>query len=268
MSLMLGIPALLLSAVAHDEACAAVPGWADVLARPNSQFIILGELHGTAESPDLFGDAVCLTALSRNVVVGLEMPTRDQAAIDRFLASDGGAEAQDDLLSSPFWSAQLKDGRQSEAQFSLLDYLRRLKAAGRIQGVVAFQPSELRAASSNTEYEQAMAGILIAARDPETTMIALVGKVHARTGAMPFGDGYRPMAAFLPVGATVTFDIIGDGGTFWSCIGEVDGCGANAFPYRGSRHMAGIQFSSDLDDPYTGRIFLGRTTTASPPKVP
>jgi len=55
--------------------CAAIDGADTVLADKNLSFLVLGELHGTAETPAIFADLVCLATLKRGkVVVGVEFP--------------------------------------------------------------------------------------------------------------------------------------------------------------------------------------------------
>lgn len=269
MSLFIGFSALLLgSAASSDGACGPLAGWEKVLTRADSQFIIIGEMHGTNESPKVFADAVCLTALHRDVIVGLEQPASNQADIDGFLNSDGGEVARREFLSTSIWTARFKDGRQSEAQFALFEYLRRMKAMGKIRGVVAFQPTNFRNPPSNAEYEQAMADILMSSWRPGVTVVALVGNVHARTIKVSFGEGYLPMAARLPEKATVTYDIDGDGGAFWACMGQPVACGSNSFPYHGPKHIPGVEFATEPDNPFSGTIRLGKPTTASLPQVP
>jgi hypothetical protein len=100
----------------------------------------VGEIHGTTETPDAFGDLVCLASDSKPVTVAVEQATSEQPAIDEFIGSDGGPEATTRFLSSRIWTQTVKDGRSSEAYFSLFKRLRELRSAGRISSVVAFQP--------------------------------------------------------------------------------------------------------------------------------
>lgn len=94
MSLLAALSPLLTVAAATAAPCNPIPGWERVLADEKVRIVVLGEMHGTNEMPALFADAVCLTAQARSVVVALEQPSVDQAAVDAFLASDGGDEAK------------------------------------------------------------------------------------------------------------------------------------------------------------------------------
>ena len=174
MSLSLGLASLVLAAAASSAApCAPISGWEGVLTDERVRWVIIGEMHGNNETPAIFADAVCLTSQARKtVVVALELPSREQDAIDRFMASDGGKQAQREFLARPFWNSSSKDGRSSEAYFRLLQTLRQWRSAGRIASVIAFQPSGPSA--SPGEYEEAMAKLVRSAAGPGATVIATI----------------------------------------------------------------------------------------------
>src|SRR5690554_1179150 len=123
-------PLLLATSAATSQPCSQIPGWEQVLARAETRWIVIGEMHGSNEVPELFADAVCRTAQSRRVVVGIEQPASQQEAIDAFLDSDGGEAARRDFMEAAMWHGPMKDGRSSEAIFRLFERLRQMKAAG------------------------------------------------------------------------------------------------------------------------------------------
>src|SRR5690606_452039 len=112
-------PLLLTASAATSQPCSPIPGWEQVLARAEARWIVIGEMHGSNEVPELFTDAVCRTAQSRRVVVGIEQPAIQQDAINTFLASDGGEAARRLFLEAAMWNGPMKDGRSSEAFFRL-----------------------------------------------------------------------------------------------------------------------------------------------------
>jgi len=88
---MIAILAALLGATAS---CTSVSG-ADQLWQPTTRWVIVGEMHGTNETPDAFSNLICLAAAtSRPVTVALEYSADDQAVIDAYLASNGNAQAR------------------------------------------------------------------------------------------------------------------------------------------------------------------------------
>jgi len=267
MSLLAMLSPFLLAAGAPAEPlCADIPGWEQVLADEAVRFVILGEMHGSNELPAVFADAVCLTARDRPVVVALEQTSADQAAIDAFMTSDGGAEARGAFLRAQMWNAPMKDGRSSEAYFRLFETLRQMRQAGRIASVVAFQPSHFDRHPTPVEYEKAMAERVRAAGQSGAIVLALTGNVHAMRTEVPWQGGYLPMAGHLPSEATVTLNLVAEGGESWNCQGGADSCRAHASPGPPQPHQRGVVFGAGDNEPFSGVLYLGVPSTASPPQ--
>lgn len=255
----------LLLAMTPAPACTPIAGADALWERPATRWIIVGEIHGTAESPRAFADLVCLASANRHVVVALEHPEADQPAIDAWLASDGGEAARAAFLAAGMWRQPMKDGRTSLAMLELFDALRLMAQGGKVKRVVAFQPL-LTGPYDPAAHERAMADRWIAASpDAGTLVIALVGNLHALTGEIAFGaTRYLPAAAHLPAAATLTLDIRSNGGAMWVC--NRDGCGPNASAAGPRGNARGIVLGSA--PAYSGVLELGLATTASPPAVP
>jgi len=84
--------------------CRPLPGPDDLWTRSNLRFILVGEMHGTTETPQVFRDLVCAGhAAKRPLLVGVERPTAEQKAIDRFLAPEDHGDAVRALLREPGW---------------------------------------------------------------------------------------------------------------------------------------------------------------------
>jgi len=265
MGLLLALSPLLLAAAAPATACDPIPGWDQMLAKDEVRFIVIGELHGTNEIPALFADAVCLTAQERQVVVAVEQPSIDQAAIDAFMASDGGEEARREFLDARMWNMSMKDGRSSQAYFRLCETLRQMRAAGRIVSVVAFQPSTFTAPPTPAEYEKAMADLIRASGESGATVLALAGAAHAMRGNVPTPEPYPAMAAYLPAEATITLNVKGEAGESWVCS-EPNTCGVKSWPGTSNGHTEGVKLDS-ADPNYSGAIYLAKPLTASPPQA-
>lgn len=157
---------LLLAAAVHAASppgCQPLPG-ADLLwSKPGARFMLLGEMHGTAETPALFRDLVCAAHSSkRPLVVGLERSVREQSALDAFLAPSHHEAATAALLAESGW--RVFDGRSSRAMLGLLEDLRTFQQNGWIAEVAAF--SDTRPGEPQAQGEQRMASALLAGGRP------------------------------------------------------------------------------------------------------
>ncbi|MCT2399368.1 hypothetical protein [Novosphingobium mangrovi (ex Huang et al. 2023)] len=268
---------VMLLAGALLPACTPIDGADTVFADKSVEWIVIGESHGTKETPEVFADLLCLAAVQgRKPGVALEMPETMAADLDAYLASDGGPGARKALLAHDFWQGPVKDGRSSAAMIDLLETLRKQMQAGRIAAVVPIQPSGR--ALRSAEYERAMAKNVEKARTGKGAdlTLVLVGNFHARLasgGAR--GPGYLPMAGFLPQGATRSFNATGNGGAEWNCVllsGAKEGaepkCGMHDWGPARTKRPRGIVFATSDRAGYTGWLNMGLMTTASPPAVP
>jgi hypothetical protein len=138
---MLGSLFALVSALgAAIRPCGDLPGVNRLWSNSRVRFILAGEMHGTNETPAIFGDLVCAAGTSnRPIVVGIEHSVADQEAIDAFMSSSDHEAAVRTLLSRRTWTTF--DGRSSGAMLILFEKLRALKARGQIAEVVAFDDS-------------------------------------------------------------------------------------------------------------------------------
>src|SRR5271157_1838404 len=144
-SLFLAIPAF---------ACSPLPGADSLWRKPALRFLIVGEMHGSAEAPAIFADLVCAALASkRPIVVGVERSTAEQGAIDAFLTGENHEAATRAFLSHKGWHTF--DGRSSRAMLEMLESLRALRVE-----VVAFAAA--RPADTPVQVEQRMAAALMA----------------------------------------------------------------------------------------------------------
>jgi hypothetical protein len=195
--------------------------------------LMIGELHGSTETPALVGRLVGALADRRPVTLGLEGPRAEQTRIERYLASDGSAAARSDLLAGDFWQPppERSDGRRSLAMAELLETVRRLRAEGAdievatIDNVGSYGPDGDRRNGMAAEID-ALAGKLATGH-----VVLLMGNFHARITPFPgriFSDGVE-IESFLPTAGRVTtlpltsVDVTACQGSFWACTG--DSCG-------------------------------------------
>lgn len=266
MSASLIAATLIFAASGSAVACRPIPGWDEILANPSARWLVIGETHGNNESPDIFADAVCLTAQVRPVVVAVEHPDADQAAIDAFLASDGGEAAMQAFLTADMWKTP--DGRASEATLRLFQRLRTMKQAGEIRAVIAFVPSRFARPYTQAEYEERMANRLEEAAGSDATMLVLTGNVHAARTEVPWEPHYLPMSGHLPISETVTLNIVTNGGSTWACQGQPVSCGPMDLPAGRAQVDRGVVLDPENGGPFSGKLGVGAAATASEPEQP
>lgn len=252
----------LLSSPPEPSGCAAIEGAEALLADRSTRFVVIGEMHGTEETPAAFADLVCLAAATgRKVVVALEHPTSEQPALDRFLSSDGGPVSVQALTAGPEWRSNFQDGRTSAAGVALLQRLRQMIAEDQIAHVATIMPSGRVPAA---EYERMMAANVLHASRGDALVLTLVGNVHAMLvprSANP-QSRYLPIAAHLPKAQTKSLNATGNGGSAWVCTPD---CGPHGLGARRTSYARGIKLIGGDGQMYHGYLNLGVPTTASPP---
>jgi hypothetical protein len=240
-----------------------LPGAQTLWSKPGVRFVLVGEMHGTAETPLLFRDLVCAAeSAQRPIVVGLERSVDEQPAIDAFLSTGNHADAATALLAQRGWHAF--DGRSSRAMLALLEDLRALQREGRTVEVVAF--SDFRPGDSPAQGEKRMASALMAAADrhPNGLVLTLTGNVHASKKEL---SSDATMAMELPSAETLSLLVIDRGGEAWNQSEE--GCGPHKYRSIGG-DSRGITLSEKAAPVagFDGVASTGLAATASAPAVP
>jgi hypothetical protein len=256
----------LLAASAAPAACVPVEGAATLWAKRETRWVIVGEMHGTNETPDAFTNLVCLAAQSRGpVTVAIEYPADMQTVLDAWLASDGGDAARAALLAGPFWRNPMQDGRTSVAFLRMLDRLRLMHRAGTVRSVRGFDaPMD---GSDKRDRNAAMADRLTKIADtvPGLTMV-LVGNYHAIIHDMPSPRGpIHPAASLLPAEKKVAVDVAGAGGSMWNC--QMEGCHLYDYGPQPSGPAA-IAPDTSSDHRYDAIYTLGKPFTGAEPAMP
>jgi erythromycin esterase-like protein len=187
------------------------------------RLILLGEMHGTREVPLLVGELVAQYASEGPVVLGLEVHRQEQAAIDRYLATDGSPKARDALRAGAFWRIEgtQHDGRRNLDVLDLIERVRDLRSHGRSVSVLPFDDvastdgnSQVRDASMATRLRNAFIAM------PRGRLIALSGNVHAmlaRPGYAP-AEMQTPMGSYLRDLGAYSVNITARSGEFWACM--------------------------------------------------
>jgi len=113
--------------------------------------LIIGEFHGTKETPALVGIIAQRLAREGPVTFGLEIPRQEQERILEFIRSDGNPADVTKLLAGDFWvrDAERSDGRRSRAMVELLEEIRTAQVQGVPLNVVALDDEDFHAEGSD-----------------------------------------------------------------------------------------------------------------------
>jgi erythromycin esterase-like protein len=242
------------------------------LSKADARVLVLGEMHGTNEFAGLAKKIVCQLAKTEPfVILGLEFPHGEQARINAYMNSSGTPQDQKTLTDSLFWNEKWQDGRRSQAMFSLVEHMRRMRQAGANVAVDAFDVQESDRPEPLTQDERLprdardtfMAQHIEwrVAQYPKARYFALTGRLHAAKVMgvdAKWSSGAEPMAMRLNQRVPV-FSIEGTwtGGMAWACWerDSASGCTAKAVD------------PSETGNKFDLRVDLGQLT-ASPPQNP
>lgn len=233
--------------------------------------VMLGEMHGSVEMPAFAGNLACRAAVAGHaVIVGLEIPRVEQAAIDAYLAGEGSAADRQALLRGEHWQRSYQDGRSSAAMVELIERARRLRKDGHAVDVFAFDTGSYDDWNAR---DAGMAAIILERTKarPEAFVVTLTGNLHNRTApGLPWDASLVPMGVHVKAGhgRALALNGVYEGGSTWMC--EPDGgCGAREvgfkdFPYEMPTIDTGEAARSQGLD---GVFFVG-PLSPSPPAVP
>lgn len=198
-------------------ACPPLAG-ADAVLGKSADYILMGEAHGTASLPELTADLVCHAARTgRPLIVGVELLSETQGALDAYLASKGDAAARTALLTSAKWP--VNDPRATDAILGLIDQARWARATGAKVRLLAFDArSEQPGTSASREAAMAQNVIAALAANPKARLIAQTGSGHAgKSEFTSFGPPFKSMAQHLPAERTLSLTFVRTGGELWGC---------------------------------------------------
>lgn len=196
--------------------------------------VMIGEIHGTQQSPDLVARLV-LAALKQGkvVLVGLEhIPDeREQSFVEETRQSQTAAE----LLKSPYWRQEYQDGRYSKAMLHLLEELRSLnKKYPKKLSLVQMDGEDPDEKGDAGFRDRHMAGRLrdaIKRHTPDFT-VTLTGNLHNRRRI----DNGPSMAYQLSDLKPWTVKTIFGTGEAWICQTSIASeCGVTALGGRGGQ---------------------------------
>ncbi|MGV9010419.1 hypothetical protein [Brevundimonas sp.] len=244
--------------------CNAPEGTPALLERPE-RIIVLGETHGTVETPAAFLAIVCEAARQGPVTVGLEMPEGDRLFLEFVMAAPDEEAATRILRAGDFGDARRDDGRNSQAMFDMIIGFWRLKAAGHdiVLRPFAAQMSVISGRDQawwELEMAHGMSRPLV--DRPQARLLILVGNLHARKTAFErWPEVGLPAAGHLYGPDTLTLNSAQQGGGSWGCR---ETCGPHTDRQVYDADARGVILGPVEDGAYDGVLAVG-PTTASPP---
>ncbi len=194
----------------------------------NERIIVVGELHGTNEMPAFVSSLACaFLRTGKPLLLGLEVPTDRQPAINEYMESQGSPADRKKLVDSAV--GKLDDGRSSHAMLALIESMRKLRQAGAQVAVMGFDisvgdlPTPLYPNEPIWKGGRNMAmarNIESRARVyPDHIILNLVGGAHAgRRKGRDWDSEYESMGYLLSQRFAVhIIGLASAGGTFWGC---------------------------------------------------
>ena len=205
--------------------CSTIGGL-DYLLRERT-VLLLGEIHGTVESPQFVADLLCnAVASGRSAAIALQLPEFESGVIARYLDSEGSRDDRRQLLADAQELTRYLDGRFSESMVALLESIRALRAQGGEVELRLFVPPNVDSVTRQnlTAVERPMAvAVWEAIEELDADLfIALTGLAHNRMiPGLETDPDYKPMGFRLsqwnPEWRLLSLALSHSGGTAWMC---------------------------------------------------
>jgi len=226
-----------------------------------AQVVVFGDMHGTVQSPAVFGQAACLFAQqlgAQRGVIGLELPESFNAYFSAI-----GVEPTETVWSRArvdvFWD-EFRDGRHSAAMLNLVHQLIELAAQSRGSlrlEALARQPIDVDGASLLIESMKSFGA---------TRALVLIGNAHARMIRMQ-GQDTEPFAHNVANAglSLLSLNAQAGGGQVWWCAPE---CAAHPFFATPEKGGVKIVLLPDGDtQPWHGYYYVPQMTLSHPVKT-
>lgn len=239
-----------------------------VEAAGDRRLLVIGELHGTAETPALVAELATRYAAGGPVLVALEVHAIEHGRLKAYLGSDGGADAVRALRQGAFWNVmpERNDGRRTQAMLDLIETTRQLRSEGRSIAVVPFDPAHPGLA--HPARDRGMATILRAGFEalPDTgRMLVLTGNRHAMR-AVSDTLGARDLdsaAGYLLDLPLHSVNVMGVGWAFQACTSMAEPCARREGRYEWATPGSTMSESANATRQFDQALMLPRLT-ASP----
>lgn len=217
-----------------------------------SRVVVVGDLHGTNESPAVFYDLACAFANDQGKerrFIGLELPEKFDAY---FMKPSESLEA---MLEDEFWN-KMGDGRHSAAMRAMVAQLMkmRLVRSGQVK-LIALERRPIDAAGAEKLVD-------LLSEESGSRALVFIGNAHARKTRMR-QQRVDPFALVLQKAGmdVLALDALAGSGSWWTCL---SGCAARpVFPQpRGNEVKIVVNRCSSSDCAYDGYYYVPRLTVS------
>ena len=190
------------------------------------RMLIVGETHGTNESPLVVSELLHIAARSTRVVIGLEFPREDCGHIAEYMRVATSPLDTSVASAGKFWHRKNQDGRSSSAMLRLITEVKKSRDLGMPIDLECFDSYASQPGISNDEaMAQAIERILAEQRYAGAKFLFLTGNYHGRYSS---GDSPQSMATLLRGSDPFTLLIRSvNPGTSWNCVDQV--CASHDF---------------------------------------
>jgi hypothetical protein len=208
------------------------------------EIILIGEIHGTKETPRLFSNLVTVTAMEKNqrIGVGLELPIVLQRLIDEAVKNNTRIDFfREQMLADPVWK-KIDDGRSSEAMLDLICDMLQLAESQKVS--FFFFDTQI---NERNETMAQLIGQRVREQRYDVTFI-LTGNIHANKAPLhPRKTKTVPMGHWLEEQgfAVHSYDVRYSEGETWACMPE---CGIH--------HLEAYPSAIDQEG-FDGILFVG-----------
>lgn len=190
------------------------------------RLLLIGETHGTNESPLVVSELFREAAQSSHVVLGLEFPKEDCIYITDYLRTTDLPLDITIASKGKFWHRKNQDGRSSSAMLKLINDVKASRDSGMRVDLECFDSYTLEpGASSDESMARSIKRILADDRYTDAKFLFLTGNYHGRYSP----ESSPPsMASLLRQSHPFTLLIRSiKPGTSWNCVDQI--CAAHEF---------------------------------------
>lgn len=236
----------------------------------DKKIVLIGEFHGSEETPALLVSLACYYAKKQErVLIALEMPVDQNDQIDRYIQSETVMD-KNTLLANKFWQENL-DGRGSAAMFQVFESVRDLSARYDVDvkgtDIPYFDPNFDRNNVNRDRYMGTEINRYFLTGQYDR-ILYIAGNYHTRILERD-GDNSNSVTYWLGKDEYFSLNVSNKSGSTWACLGSVENfeCKEHILsdrsdrPYPANRYLSQDEFEAPN---YHGTVFFDRVTASLP----
>ena len=234
--------------------------------REFEKIILFGELHGSYEAPQAFGEAVeFFLSLGTPVTACLELSWDYENLLNNVLCDIASLS---ELRESSLWN--MNDGRESIAMFELMKFLTELRQRGNELSIAAYDDPLNQTENGTRDERMGRRVVELFNRHPNNQFLVLTGNLHSRTRSIPRHAVFKEsMAMTIAKEHPVTsVEFTASGGTIYASMQGKDDIeprvGVHNIFKLASTIAPGTIRKADESSAHDWEWFLGELSAAMP----